>query len=75
MTVAQLIYQIVKIGGAPGDNGFPYEGATCEKWSRLEDKAEKEVVAVDLVTGQVTYRYSAAEAEKNATIWRNPKIG
>jgi|HubBroStandDraft_3_1064219.scaffolds.fasta_scaffold02151_2 hypothetical protein len=74
MTVAQLIYYIVRIGEAPGDNGFPFEGATCTEWSRLEDKAEKEVIAVDLVTGRVTNRYPAAEAEKIANIWRNSKI-
>jgi hypothetical protein len=74
MPVAQLVYHIVKIGGPPGDTGFPYEGATCVEWSSLEDKAEKEAIAVDLVTKQVMRRYSAAEAEKIATIWRNPTI-
>jgi hypothetical protein len=74
MPVAQLVYHIVEIGEAPGDIGFSYEGATCAEWSSLEGKAEKEVIAVDLVTKQIMRRYSAAEAETIANTWRNPKI-
>ncbi|MGA2370104.1 MAG: hypothetical protein ACLPPV_03670 [Candidatus Korobacteraceae bacterium] len=74
MPVAQLIYHIVKIGEAPGNDGYPYERATCAEWSSLEDKAEKEVIAVDLATKQVMRRYSAAEAEQIANNWRNPEV-
>jgi hypothetical protein len=74
MPVPQLVYHIVKVGEMPGNDGFPFEGATCAEWSRLADKAEKEVIAVDLATKQVIRRYSADEAEKIAKTWNNPTI-
>jgi hypothetical protein len=46
----RFVYLIVKIGGFPGLKGFANEGAICEEWSLLEDKAHKGVIAVDLVT-------------------------
>jgi hypothetical protein len=74
MTTGSVIYQIIAIGGAPGVLSFPDEGATCAEWSLLKDKTEKEVIAVDLVTKEVIYRYSAAETERIADDWRNPTI-
>jgi hypothetical protein len=71
MTVERIVYQIVKIGGAPGEISFPDEGATCAEWSLSKDKARKEVITFDLVTKQVTRRYSTVEAERIAANWRS----
>lgn len=70
----RFVYQIVRIGSSPGDLCFANEGATCEEWSQLEDKANKEVIAVDLATGKISHRYPHEESEKIASIWRNPTI-
>ena len=69
----RFIYLIVKIGGFPGHKGFANEGAICEEWSLLEDRAHKAVIAVDLVTREVARRYSPAESDDIAKCWRNPK--
>jgi hypothetical protein len=66
MTVERIVYQIVKIGGAPGEISFP-----DAEWSLSKDKARKEVITVDLVTKQVTHRYSTVEAERIAANWRS----
>ena len=71
---ARFVYQIATIGGLPGNDSFAVEGATCEEWSLREDKADKEVIAIDLATGKVSHRYSHEESEKIANSWRHPII-
>lgn len=69
-----LTYQIVKIGDLPGDETtFSSEGGTCAEWSQLNDKAEKEVVAIDLTTGAVRRRYPPSESERIALDFRNAR--
>jgi hypothetical protein len=40
----------------------------------MQGKDQLEVVATDLGTGEVERRYAHAEAERIASIFRNPKI-
>ncbi len=70
----RFVYQIVRIGVLPGNDSFAMEGATCEQWSRLDDKADKEVIAVDIATGKVSHRYPHEESESIARNWRNPTV-
>jgi hypothetical protein len=69
-----IAYHIVKIGGLPGNQASDSEGATCDQWSRLDNKDQLEVVAADLVTGEVKHRYSHGESERIAHSFRNPMI-
>jgi hypothetical protein len=68
-----IAYHIIKIGGWPGNQASDSE-ATCYGWSLMEGKDQMEVVAADLLTGEIRCRYSDAESEKVARIFRNPKI-
>ncbi len=69
-----LVYHIVKIGDTPGNQASDGEGATCYAWWLMQGKERMEVVAADLLTGEVTHRYSPAESEKVAHIFRAPRI-
>jgi hypothetical protein len=69
-----IVYHIVKIGDPPGNQASDSEGATCYAWSLMRGKDEMEVIAADLVTGEVTHRYSHTESEKAANTFRDPKI-
>jgi hypothetical protein len=51
---------------------FPSEVQLVRSGSRLEDKAEKEIIAVDPVTGE--QRTAAPLLKLKHCIWRNPKI-
>jgi hypothetical protein len=72
--VRVIVYHIVKIGDPPGNQASDSEGATCYAWSLMRGKDEMEVVAADLVTGEITHRYSPEESEMAASTFRHPKI-
>lgn len=74
VAVPDAVYQIVRIGGSPVDECYSEQGAACAEWSLLSDKSDKEVIAVNLATGEVSHRYSPADSERIAQAWRNPKI-
>ena len=65
------IFHIVKIGEPPGNQASDSEGATCYAWSLMQGKDQREVVATDLATGEVEHRYTHAEAERIASIYRD----
>jgi hypothetical protein len=69
-----IAYHIVKIGEPTGNQASDSEGATCYAWSLMRSKDQMEVVAADLVTGEVTHRYSQTESERAANNFRDPKI-
>ena len=69
-----IVYHIVKIGDPPGNQVSDNEGATCYAWSLMQGKDKMEVIAADLLTGEVKHRYSPAESEKVAHDFRAPKI-
>jgi hypothetical protein len=67
-------YCIVEIGAAPEtDQVNAILGATCEEWSQLPDKAQKEVVAIE-IHSNIVRRYSYNESEALAYKFRHPKI-
>ena len=69
-----IVYQIVKIGAQPGNESSSNEGATCAAWAESEDRQNIEVIAIDLSTGAITHRYTPAESERVARLFRNPNI-
>ncbi|MGA2648490.1 MAG: hypothetical protein ABSF15_27720 [Candidatus Sulfotelmatobacter sp.] len=69
-----VAYHIVKIGGLRGNQASDNQAATCYAWSLMEGKDQMEVVAADLLTGEIKCRYSHVESERLARIFRNPKI-
>jgi hypothetical protein len=69
-----IVYHIVKIGEPPGNQASDSEDATCYAWSLMRGKDQMEVVAADLLTGEVTHRYSQVESERAASIFRDPRI-
>ena len=69
-----IVYQIVKIGAQPGNESSSNEGATCAAWAESEDRQSAEVIAIDLSTGEITRRYTPAECERIAGLFRNPPI-
>ena len=69
-----IAYHIVKIGEEPGNQASDSEAATCYEWSLMKGRDRMEVVAADLLTGEVTHRYSDLESEKAANLFRDPKL-
>lgn len=67
-------YHIVRIGDPPGSQSAANRGGTCAAWSDSKDKANIEVIEVDLATGNVLHRFTPAEAEKIAYEFRHPRI-
>ena len=67
-------YCIVEIGSVPQTDRLNTNlGATCEEWSQLPDKAQKEVVAIE-IHGSIIHRYSSNESEALAYKFRHPEI-
>jgi len=71
---SMIAYHIVGIGEPPGNQASDSEGATCYAWSLMRGKDQMEVITADLVTGEITRRYSPEESEKAASIFRDSKI-
>jgi hypothetical protein len=61
----------VRKGDLPGNDGSATRGAVCARWAESPDKANTEVVEVDL-SGNVIRRFSQAESESIAHKFDNP---
>ena len=68
------VYHIVKRGDPPGIQAASSRGGTCAAWCDSHDKANTEVIEVDLATGEVLHRFTPDEANKLAYEFRHPRL-